>query len=43
MSGIAGINKPNQFDLIKKMLNKISHRGKFGKKIFSTSNSLLGL
>ncbi|MDH7604853.1 MAG: asparagine synthase-related protein [Melioribacter sp.] len=43
MSGIAGINKPNQFDLVEKMLNKISHRGKFGKKIFSTQNSTLGI
>lgn len=43
MSGIAGINKPNQFDLVEKMLNKISHRGKFGKKIFSTSNSTFGI
>lgn len=43
MSGIVGINKPRQIDLVKRMLNKISHRGKFGRKIFSTTNSTFGI
>lgn len=43
MSGIVGINKPYQYELVEKMLSKISHRGKFGKKIFSTSNSTFGI
>lgn len=43
MAGIAGINKPGEFDIVGRMLDKISHRGKYGRKIFSTGNSTLGL
>ena len=42
MSGIAGINKPNQFSLVKKLLEKISYRGKYKKVIFSTDHSTFG-
>lgn len=43
MAGIVGVNKSNQIELVEKMLNKISHRGNSGRKIFSTTNSTLGM
>ncbi|MDQ7816893.1 MAG: asparagine synthase-related protein [Melioribacteraceae bacterium] len=43
MSGIAGINKPDKCEQVSNMLDKISHRGKYEKKIFSTENSTLGI
>lgn len=43
MSGIAGINRPNQQELVKSLLSKISHRGKGETVIFSTSNSTMGI
>lgn len=43
MAGIAGVNKSNQIELVEKMLNKISHRGNYGRKVFSTTNSTFGI
>ncbi len=43
MSGIAGINRPNEFALVNKMLDKISHRADKVRKVFSTENSTLGI
>lgn len=43
MSALAGINRPNEFELVNSMLDKISHRAKRVKKIFSTSNSTFGI
>lgn len=43
MAGIAGVNKSNQIELVEKLLNKISHRGNNGRKIFSTTNSTFGI
>ncbi len=43
MAGIAGINKTGQLNLIKKMLEKISHRGKTGFKILETSEATFGV
>jgi asparagine synthase (glutamine-hydrolysing) len=43
MAGIAGINKPNESQLIKKILEKISHRGKRGIEIIESEAATMGI
>lgn len=43
MSALAGINRPNEFNLVSKMLDKMSHRASKVRKIFSTENSTFGI
>jgi asparagine synthase (glutamine-hydrolysing) len=43
MAGIAGIISIGQKESVEKMLNKISHRGKAGKKIIETDKSTIGI
>ncbi len=43
MAGIAGIFKHGETRLVEKMLNAISHRGHFGKKIFELDNATVGM
>lgn len=43
MSGIAGINKPEQYELVNKMLDKLQYRGNKVRQVFSTRNSTFGI
>jgi asparagine synthetase B (glutamine-hydrolysing) len=43
MSGIAGILKKDYHSQVEKMLDKISHRGKKGRKIINLPKATLGL
>lgn len=43
MSALAGINRPNEFNLVSKMLDKMSHRASKVRKIFSTEDSTFGI
>ena len=43
MAGIAGIFKDGKTRQIEKMLDSISHRGQFGKKIFELNNATVGM
>ena len=43
MAGIAGIKKSGQKELVNKMLDKLSHRGKAGRKIIETDNATIGV
>lgn len=43
MSGIAGINKPNKSQLVKKFLKNISHRGKEGEEIIESISATFGI
>ena len=43
MAGIAGIFRHGETNLVEKMLNSISHRGQFGKKIFELDNATVGM
>ena len=43
MSGIAGINKPNKSQLVKKILKKISHRGREGVEIVENNSATFGI
>ncbi len=43
MAGIAGINRPNKSQLVKKILEKISHRGKEGVEIVDNKFATLGI
>ncbi|MEW6506791.1 MAG: asparagine synthase-related protein [Bacteroidota bacterium] len=43
MAGIAGINKPNESQLIKKILEKISHRGKEAIEIVENKSATIGI
>lgn len=43
MAGIAGIFKNGETILVEKMLDSISHRGQFGKKIFELDNATVGM
>jgi asparagine synthase (glutamine-hydrolysing) len=43
MAGIAGINKSNKSQLVKKVLEKISHRGKRGIEIIESESATIGI
>lgn len=43
MSGIAGIDQPGKQIAVKKMLEKISHRGNAGKEVRGMENATLGI
>ncbi len=43
MAGIAGIKKAGERALVEKMLNKLYHRGKAGRKIIETDNATIGV
>lgn len=43
MAGIAGIKKSGEKDRVEKMLNKLSHRGKAGRKIIETESATIGV
>ena len=43
MSGIAGVNQPGKERTVKKMLKKISHRGRAGWKVKKIENATLGI
>lgn len=43
MAGITGILKSGKKKLVSKMLEKISHRGKYGSKIFETAEFTIGV
>lgn len=43
MAGIAGIKKAGSKALVEKMLNKMSHRGKNGMKIYETNKATIGV
>lgn len=43
MSGIVGINRPNSYEKVNEMLDKISYRGEKVRHIFSTKYSTLGI
>ena len=43
MAGIAGIFKSGETGLVEKMLDSISHRGHFGKKIFELGDATVGM
>lgn len=43
MSGIVGINKPEQYEIVNQMLDKMHHRGNKVREIFSTRNSTFGI
>lgn len=43
MSGIAGINKPEQYEIVNQMLDKMQHRGNKVRQVFSTRNSTFGI
>ncbi len=43
MSGIAGVNQPGKEHAVKKMLKKISHRGKAGWKVKKIESATLGI
>lgn len=43
MAGIAGINKPNKFQMVKKFLEKISHRGREGVEIVENNSATIGI
>lgn len=43
MSGIVGIYRPNSYEKVNEMLDKISYRGEKVRHIFSTKYSTLGI
>lgn len=43
MAGIAGIFKPGESGLVEKMLDSISYRGQYGRKIFELGNATIGM
>lgn len=43
MSDIVGINRPNLYEKVNEMLDKISYRGEKARHIFSTKYSTLGI
>jgi asparagine synthase (glutamine-hydrolysing) len=43
MAGIAGIKRKGENELVNKMLEKISHRGKVGKRILETEVATIGV
>ncbi len=43
MSGIVGVNQPGKERTVKKMLKKISHRGRAGWKVKKIENATLGI
>lgn len=42
MAGIAGIKKAGEYEQVKKMLERIAHRGKSGMKILETGGATIG-
>lgn len=43
MSGIAGVDQPGKQRTVKKMLEKISHRGQAGRKVKSVNGATIGM
>ena len=43
MSGIAGINQPGKQDLVGRILDKISHRGRVGREMIASDDATLGV
>ncbi|MGD2295762.1 MAG: asparagine synthase-related protein [Candidatus Aminicenantes bacterium] len=43
MSGIAGVDQPEKQRTVKRMLEKISHRGRAGRKVKSVKGSTIGM